>query len=290
MPDDAPTTGIGATLREAREAQSRSIEDMALSLRARVIQLEALENEDFGTFGGDVYAKGFLRNYAVELGLDPEPLLDIYRREVGHDDVHAASLVGGVSTPKERRGAPPAWIAWLLVAVVVVAGIAVLGSTDGRSPDQASPDDPPGPPPVSAEDPDGDGGGSEDGTDDGEGDPDGALGDGTGDGPGSEDEQDATDGGGETDGEQEPAFEGVDLLLAFEQTSWVRVLVDDAPVFEQTVEAGETLPFEAESEIQVRFGNPGGVRATLNGEDLGPQGDPGQPVTVRYTPDGREDV
>ncbi len=286
MPDDAPTTGIGATLREAREAQSRSIEDMALSLRARVVQLEALENEDFETFGGDVYAKGFLRNYALELGLDPEPLLDIYRREVGHDDIHAASLVGGVSTPKERRGAPPAWIAWLLVAVVVVAGIAVLGSTDGRSPDQASPDDPPGPPPVSAEDDDSEDGATDDEAPDGEGgsDPDGA----TGGAPG--DEQEATDGDAATDGEQEPEFDGVDLILAFEQTSWVRVLVDDAPVFEQTVDAGETLPFEAESEIQVRFGNPGGVRATLNGDDLGPQGDPGQPVTVRYTPDGREDV
>ncbi|MEX2550130.1 MAG: helix-turn-helix domain-containing protein [Nitriliruptoraceae bacterium] len=284
MPDDAATTGIGATLREAREAQSRSIEDMALSLRARVFQLEALEQEDFEAFGGDVYAKGFLRNYAVELGLDPEPLLDIYRREVGHDDVHAASLVGGVSTPKERRGAPPAWIAWLLVAVVVVAGIAVLGSTDGRSPDQASPDDPPGPPPVSAED-----------DDDPDGDPTGD--EGTGDGGGT-DPEDTGDGDDEatdddddgSDGEEEPEFEGVDLLLAFEQASWVRVLVDDAPVFEQTVEAGETLPFEAENEVEIRFGNPGGVRATLNGEDLGPQGDPGQPVTVRYTPDGREDV
>ncbi len=287
MPDDAPATGIGATLREAREAQSRSLEDMALSLRARVVQLEALEHEDFETFGGDVYAKGFLRNYALELGLDPDPLLDTYRREIGHDDIHAASLVGGVSTPKERRGAPPAWIAWLLVTVVVVAGIAVLGSTDGRSPDQASPDDPPGPPPVSAEDDDdGRDGATDDETPDGDGgtDPDGDTGDGTDDG------QEATDGDEGTDGEQEPEFDGVDLLLAFEQTSWVRVLVDDAPVFEQTVDAGETLPFEAENEIQVRFGNPGGVRATLNGEDLGPQGDPGQPVTVRYTPDGREDV
>jgi cytoskeletal protein RodZ len=282
MPDDAPTTGIGATLREAREAQSRSIEDMALSLRARVVQLEALENEDFETFGGDVYAKGFLRNYAQELGLDPEPLLDTYRREVGHDDIHAASLVGGVSTPKERRGAPPAWIAWLLVAVVVVAGIAVLGSTNGRSPDQASPDDPPGPPPVSAEDDDD----VEDGATDEEAPEDAGTSE-TDDDAGDEE---VTDGAEESDGEEEPEFDGVDLVLAFEQTSWVRVLVDDAPVFEQTVEAGETLPFEAESEIQVRFGNPGGVRATLNGEDLGPQGDPGQPVTVRYTPDGRQDV
>jgi cytoskeleton protein RodZ len=267
MPDDAPTTGIGATLRDARESQGRSLEDVALSLRARSSQLEALENESFASFGGDVYAKGFLRSYALELGLDPTPLLDTFRREVSHDDVHAASRVSDVRAPKERRGAPPAWIAWLLVIVVVVAGIAVLGSTDGRAPDQAAPDEPIGPPPATADDPDDD--------DDAVAEPE---------------PEPAPEPAPEPEPDPEPVFEGVELFLAFESASWVRVIADEAPVLEQTVEAGETLQFEAEREIEVRFGNPGGVRATLNGEDLGPQGSPGQPITVRFTPEGVEAV
>src|SRR6056297_3698121 len=151
MADDEVTTGIGVTLREARQAQGRSLEDVALSLRARVAQLEALEEEHFDTFGGDVYAKGFLRSYAQELGLDAAPLLDTFRREVSHDDVHSAVLVKDVGSPKFSRGVPPAWIGWLLVVVVVAAGLAVLGTTDGRSPDQADPDEPVGAPPVTAE-------------------------------------------------------------------------------------------------------------------------------------------
>lgn len=281
MPDDAPSTGIGSTLRDARHAQGRSIQDVALVLRARTSQLEALEAEDFDAFGGDVYAKGFLRSYAIELGLDPAPLLDTFRREVSHDDVHAASLVGDVSAPRERRGAPPAWIAWLLAIVVVVAGIAVLGSTDGRAPEQASPDDPVGPPPVTAEDDDEDDAdppGDEEDTEADE--PDAGPEDGD-DGDEAEETEEDTD-------EQEPeVFEGVELFLAFESDSWIRVIADDTPVMEQVVTAGETLQFDAEQEIEVRFGNPGGVRATLNGEDLGAQGDPGIPVTVRFTPEGR---
>ena len=282
MPDDAPSTGIGSTLRDAREAQGRSIEDVALTLRARVSQLEALEEESFHSFGGDVYAKGFLRSYAIELGLDPAPLLDTFRREVSHDDVHAASLVGDVSAPKERRGAPPAWIAWLLAIVVVVAGIAVLGSTDGRAPEQASPDETVGPPPVSAEDDEEEGRDDPADEQDEEGDAPDA------DPENDDDADEAEDDEEETEGEE--VFDGVELFLAFESDSWIRVTADDTPVMEQTVTAGETLQFDAEQEIEVRFGNPGGVRATLNGEDLGPQGDPGIPVTIRFTPEGRSEA
>ena len=280
MPGETSSTGIGATLRDAREAQGRSLEDAALALRARVSQLQALEDEAFDSFGGDVYAKGFLRSYAVELGLDPAPLLDIFRREVSHDDVHAASLVGDVSAPKERRSAPPAWIAWLLAAVVVIAGLAVLGTTDGRAPDQATPDESLGTPPVSAED---------EGDDAPSGD-DAEVGTDEEDGAGDGDDPDPPEEVEEPEEEVEETFEGVELLLAFESASWIRVIADDTPVVEQTVTAGETLQFDAEQEIEIRFGNPGGVRATLNGEDLGPQGDPGIPLTVRYTPEGRTEA
>lgn len=280
MPGETSSTGIGATLRDARAAQGRSLEDAALALRARVSQLQALEDEAFDSFGGDVYAKGFLRSYAVELGLDPAPLLDIFRREVSHDDVHAASLVGEVSAPKERRSAPPAWIAWLLAAVVVIAGLAVLGTTDGRAPDQASPDESVGTPPISAEDEGQDAPSDDDaaGQDDAQ--------EGTEDDDGADPEEEVD----EPEEEVEEVFEGVELLLAFESASWIRVVADDTPVVEQTVTAGETLQFDAEQEIEIRFGNPGGVRATLNGEDLGPQGDPGIPLTVRYTPEGRTEA
>ena len=280
MSDDTPSTGIGSTLRDAREAQGRSIEDVALSLRARVAQLQALEDESFASFGGDVYAKGFLRSYAIELGLDPGPLLDTFRREVSHDDVHAASLVGDVSTPKQRRGAPPAWIAWLLAIVVVLAGITVLGLSDGRAPEQASPDGDVGPPPITAEPEDPADPADPDDTQD-EQDP------GTTDGADPEPDDDGEEVDDDAD---EEVFEGVELFLAFESESWIRVIADETPVLEQTVSAGETLQFDAEQEIEVRFGNPGGVRATLNGEDLGSQGDPGIPVTVRFTPEGRAEA
>jgi cytoskeleton protein RodZ len=256
------STGIGDTLRVAREEQGRTLEDAARTLRVRTDYLRALEDERFDVFGGDIYAKGFLRNYATELGLDPQPLLDTYRREVSHDDVHATQLVGGVAAPKAPRGAPPPWIAWLLVAVVVLAVLAFIGGAlNGRSPQVAS-DEPAGPPPAPAPtDPADDEG--EDAEGEGEGEP-------------------------EPEPEEEATPEGVELLLALEENSWLQVSIDGSVVLEQTVPAGETLPFEGTDEVTVRYGNAGGVRVQLNGEDLGAPGGRGQVVTIVYTPEGAE--
>ena len=64
--------GIGAALRESREEQGRELADAAAATSMRVTQLEAIEADRWEIFGGDVYAKGFLRSYAVWLGVDPE--------------------------------------------------------------------------------------------------------------------------------------------------------------------------------------------------------------------------
>jgi cytoskeleton protein RodZ len=251
------STGIGDALRVAREDQGRTLEDAARILRIRTDYLRALEDERFDVFGGDIYAKGFLRNYASELGLDPQPLLDTYRREVGHDDVHSAQLVGGVAAPKTGRAAPPPWIAWLLVAVVVLAVLAFIGGAlGGRSPDVAS--EPAGPPPSPA--------------------PTEPV----------DETEDAEPDQVEEEPEPEATPEGVQLLLAFEENSWTQVTIDGTVVFEQTVQAGATEPFEGTEEIRIRYGNAGGVRVQLNGEDLGAPGGRGQVVTIVYTPEGAE--
>jgi cytoskeleton protein RodZ len=282
---DHPETGIGATLRDAREAAGRSLEDVAAAVRTRPGQIAALEQEDFGAFGGDVYAKGFIRSYAVEVGIDAEPLLETYRREVGHDDAATGTLLRtGTSSSAGSRATPPAWIAWVLVAVVVVAGIGFVGSLgggSGRSPEPADPDEGVATAPPSSAGQDDEAAEGDDTADDADADPDGE----------DAEDDDPTEGNDlDDEAEDEEAADAVDLVLALEEPSWMRVVVDGTLVLEETVAAGETLPFEGESEIEIRFGNAGGVIAELNGEDLGAPGGRGEAVTVRFTPDGVENV
>ena len=242
--------GIGETLRAAREEQGRTIEEASRDTRVRPDYLRALEEDQFDGFGGDVYAKGFLSTYARYLKLDPGPLLERYRRYAKHDEYDTAALASGPVASLPSGSVPP-WVAWALIALVVLGGAMVVVSFfGGRAPDPAG--DQTAPPQPAASQP-------------------------------------ATQAPTETPSPSPsptPVYEGVHVVLAFEGRSWVSISVDGETVREGTIEPGEVLEYEGEEEIQARLGNAGGVRAELNGEDLGSQGAQGEVVTVTFTPDG----
>lgn len=74
-------SGIGETLRVTRRQQRLSLAEAAAEIRVREPYLAALEEEKFAKLGGDVYVRAFLRGYSEFLGLDPDQIVDAYRRE-----------------------------------------------------------------------------------------------------------------------------------------------------------------------------------------------------------------
>lgn len=70
---------IGETLRDARLALGRSVAEVSQATCIREVYLEALEDDRFDVLGEAVYARGFLRNYAIYLGLNPQPFLDVFK-------------------------------------------------------------------------------------------------------------------------------------------------------------------------------------------------------------------
>lgn len=90
----------GQELRAAREALGKSTSEMAAATRITVQQIEGLESDDYACIPAPMYVRGFLKLYAQELGLNPEPLIGRYE----------ALRDGG---PAEKRGSaverkPPA--------------------------------------------------------------------------------------------------------------------------------------------------------------------------------------
>jgi len=61
---------IGRRLRASREEQGHDIEDVATALNLRKVYVQALEDGRWEDMPGEVYALGFLRQYAAHLGLD----------------------------------------------------------------------------------------------------------------------------------------------------------------------------------------------------------------------------
>ncbi len=69
---------LGSLLREAREAKSLTLAEVQDEIRISSKYLEALENGQYEALPTQVHVKGYLRNYARFLNLDPKPLLDRY--------------------------------------------------------------------------------------------------------------------------------------------------------------------------------------------------------------------
>jgi cytoskeletal protein RodZ len=76
-----PDRSIGKKLKDQRYSLELSLADVSRSTKIRTEYLEALESDDFTKFDSHVYAKGFIRNYALFLKLDPAPLIALYRRD-----------------------------------------------------------------------------------------------------------------------------------------------------------------------------------------------------------------
>src|SRR5512132_4575115 len=70
-------------LAAARERKGVDLSRAERDTKIRARYLSALERGDYRQLPGAVYTKGFLRNYALYLGLEPEEILNQWRRERG---------------------------------------------------------------------------------------------------------------------------------------------------------------------------------------------------------------
>ncbi len=77
---------IGTTLREERIRLGLGIDQVEADTKIRAKYLMALEDERFEALPGTAYARAFLRDYAEQLGLDPQELVNRLNAVVGQDD------------------------------------------------------------------------------------------------------------------------------------------------------------------------------------------------------------
>lgn len=77
---DATSVRAGEQLRAARERRKLTQAQAASEMRIDLTTLRALEADDFSRLGAPIFVKGHLRNYAKQLGIAVEPLLEAYER------------------------------------------------------------------------------------------------------------------------------------------------------------------------------------------------------------------
>jgi cytoskeletal protein RodZ len=117
-----PAPSLPERLYAGRERKGVDLYRAERDTKIRARYLGALERGDYRDLPGAVYTKGFLRNYALYLGLDPEDVLRQWRRERG-DAREAEPIVvpQALAAPRQGLTFSPAviWAALLTVGVVI---------------------------------------------------------------------------------------------------------------------------------------------------------------------------
>lgn len=116
---------IGELLKQAREAQGMTLEDVERATMIRRKYLEAIEAGDFSQMPGEVQLKGFIRNYAAVVGLDPDRVLGRFREARGATATGEGSTLDRSKTEilvVEERRSGRLILALALILILAAAG------------------------------------------------------------------------------------------------------------------------------------------------------------------------
>lgn len=258
---------IGQRLREARERLGLTLEEAERTTRIRAQHLAALERDDFDALPSPVQARGFLRNYASYLGLDPAPLLQANNGGTTGRRPAAKRTPAAQAPVRVRRAG---WLSGdLVVAAVIALGtLALLVWGGGRAMASLR----------SAAAPAGESSAFLIATST----------------PSSEVVAtvasplplEETPGSTATLPLINLPSGRVSVRLLVVQRAWVRAQADGVERVRGRVEPGAILDLTGDRIIEVTTGNGAALRIALNGQDMGLMGRLDEAVTRIWTPDG----
>src|SRR3954447_8239635 len=123
-------TQMGERFREAREARGISITEASTATRILPRYLQAIEAGDVASLPGDVYARGFVRNYAQLLGLPAEEMVNLYRQERG-EPTSRIRIVPAAVPPRTRSCLVPSFFVTFFTVLLLLAGLYFVLSSTG---------------------------------------------------------------------------------------------------------------------------------------------------------------
>jgi cytoskeletal protein RodZ len=259
---------LGELLKEARQNKGVSLEQVEEEIKIRKKYLQALEEEDFSIMPSEVYVKGFLRNYAIYLGLDPEEVRALYKGEsvekrrkpefmgragqIAGEETRPRAFPMDMSLTQSRLLAFP----FLVIALAILA-FSLLGLWAFRQyfplPAETEPEIKAA---VTAIQPR----------------------------PTFTPTSVVTQATPTLVGTPTPkVYTGVEVELVMLERAWLQVHVDGTKVFEGVFDEGTKITWNGKERVAVRCNNAGGVEVTLNGQKLGPLGKRGQVIDREWT-------
>lgn len=239
---------VGKLLNSERTKKGLDYTDIEAATGIRASFIKAIEEGRFDALPGEVYVKGFIRNYSNYLGLDAAKMVRMYVEKVsaetedndGFSDEHAPE-----PSKKSSAASSILWVILMLLIICAVAG-GVYWWMNGPGKQAAAPatqqqsvSQPPPPATVQTQP--------------------------------------------TTPQVPPPVSRPANLSVRYLQRCWTSVTADGKLIFEGVPTAGETMSWQAERSIIVNFGNAAAVEVTFNGSPVGKLGEQGEVITRTFS-------
>ena len=280
MPPERTSSGFGERLRDARERRGVSLRQIANATKISVGVLEALERNDISRLPGGIFGRGFVRSYAIEVGLDPEATIQDFIAQFPNDSVTAGhptsdQVEDHVAVESDRQTAGT--FLWLIaISALVAAGLlyfATLGRRAGTEPappasvaapapetraaaappPAPAPEQPSASPAATAAPP--------------------AAASAPASAPAPADARPAVSA---TSGDQ------LTVALTAKRPCWVSATVDGQKAIERLLQAGEQQTVTVRREMVLTAGDASAIALQFNGADARSLGKSGEVVTARF--------
>jgi len=258
---------VGAYLSQERKRKNISLVDVSKVTRIAVQYLDALERDEFQSLPASIFVRGFLRTYAVHIGLDPQEVLRMYETQM------ISLAAPEMERAASRKKAEPL-IKYISTLFIIALGVGIAyflfvketpvpqPPSPAPAPETVQPGTPPAkespseslpvqdkepPKPLEAKKP--------------EKSPEGL----------------SAAVPVKAEGDKKKERRHVLKVQATEMT-WLRIQSDDQPDVEALLQPRETATWTARRQFNIIIGNAGGVEISFNGKPLGSQGASGQVV------------
>jgi cytoskeleton protein RodZ len=132
-PARTPSHGPGAKLAQARADLHLTHEEVAATLHLAARQIQALEQDDYSSLPGATYVRGYLKSYALLLGLAPAPILEAYARLTA---APAAPDFSAIAPQREitSRHHHVRFVTYIMAAIVIGLALAWWQARDSHPP------------------------------------------------------------------------------------------------------------------------------------------------------------
>lgn len=238
---------VGEILRSEREKKGLTIKEIELATSIRTIYISAIEEGNYSIIPGEVYLKGFIRNYSNSLGLDGQQMVDLYRQS--QDSITSIEAIvpnvnnSSVEQPSKKNSSSNIkGFTVSLLAICVVGGAWWLLDSP-KSIQEPKVDKHIQTTPVI---------------------PSQAIKE-------------------QSNMPSSPVIKSVTIIAKYTDQCWTLVTAGNKMIYEGIPQSGETLTWTAEENITIKAGNAGGVDIVYNGQSMGKLGTKGEVIVKTFS-------